>query len=535
MSDQAVTVQQFTDKSLGLSSLERAFISASDAGFTDLATKLMAAAKNILSQERFANAKHPHFVKVRNVWLSYGYKWELMKLLETLRNNPEKFAEAANNFQQPHTSHSNYFQGNDKSHWVECDRFRRYIVAVSCCDSYPEKSILYLETLYREAKSGTYSFMLFKCRSTLSERNKDVTGQRNALKQFLDSLGDTEPENMPTPWVEGILNTYRLLKVVEDIDDFWTKLSSDQQTRLEILRPYCLALIERGDALIAQNIINRYRKLNLKTTEGLGLNELIDELMKALPITLSTSQLVQIVNEDSQRTVRQLSKHYSQIVSKEFEHYVAIVEPELQPHEFLKNTVVEVAQELLLRKTNLRLQTVDSGGKTDFRITKEDLINDWFTSLFDKRMAEARIGFSDQKRGGQSTSGKNPGEIDGYITDSKNRRIAIFEAFRLFSLNTTVISEHLNKIVGYDNESLSPVFIVAYCDVNDFPALVSDYAKFIASQDYTGFTVDSDAKKSIDFLQNTDHLWLGIERRRRNRQEIIFYHLLLSMGPYPNH
>ena len=64
----------------------------------------------------------------------------------------------------------------------------------------------------------------------------------------------------------------------------------------------------------------------------------------------------------------------------------------------------------------------------------------------DKRMAEARVGFRDQKRAGQSRSCKSPGEIDGYITDARNNRLSIFEAFRLFSLDTTVISEHLNKI-----------------------------------------------------------------------------------------
>lgn len=145
-------------------------------------------------------------------------------------------------------------------------------------------------------------------------------------------------------------------------------------------------------------------------------------------------------------------------------------------------------------------------------------------------MAEARIGFRDQKRGGKSTSGESPGEIDAFITDAKNRRISIFEAFRLFSKDAKVISDHLNKIAGYDNESLSPVFIVAYCDVNDFDALVSGYSAFIASQNYTGFTIDSLTDGSIRTLDFKGHLWIGMERRWRGHREIIFYHLLLNMG-----
>ena len=145
-------------------------------------------------------------------------------------------------------------------------------------------------------------------------------------------------------------------------------------------------------------------------------------------------------------------------------------------------------------------------------------------------MAEARIGFRDQKRGGQSVSGKDTGEIDGYITDARNKRLSIFEAFRIFSLETTVISDHLNKIAGYDNESLSPVFIAAYCDVSNFDELVRGYAKFIANQSYSGFTVESGTGSEVEPQFSTDHLWLGMERRRRGNREIIFYHLLLNMG-----
>ena len=87
----------------------------------------------------------------------------------------------------------------------------------------------------------------------------------------------------------------------------------------------------------------------------------------------------------------------------------------------------------------------------------------------------------------------------------------------------------VTKIAGYDNESLSPIFIVAYCDVSDFDALVRDYSSFIASQNYNGFTVNSVTGSHVETLDSPDHIWLGMERRRRSRREIIFYHLLLNM------
>jgi hypothetical protein len=525
----AITNRQSLEaEDLGLSALEQAFISAWDAGHTFLAPKLIDSAKVFLTQERFARTNNPHIVRARKVWLSYEYKWQLLELLETLKHDPQKFAEDARQLPIPHERHDKPYQ-EDRAQQQECERFRRYIIAAAYCETDPKKCVSIMDALYKETKDSVHGFMLFKGRMALYKNDQYAAGLRHALSQFLGSLGDTEPEHMPTSWVSTILDAYRQLQDSPEISEFWMRLNPDQQARLEILRPYCLALISRGDALIAQQIFNRYRELNKETSEELGDNDLLDELCKALPHNLPISQVIQLINEDSQRSIVQLAKHYSQIVSKEFKDYVAIVCPKQPPHEFLKNAVLEVAQELLLRKKNLELHSSSPSSKSNLRITQEDLINDWFTSLFDKRMAEARVGFRDQKRGGQSASGNSPGEIDGYITDAKNKRIAIFEAFRLFSVDTTIISEHLNKISGYDNESLSPVIIVAYCDVNDFDGLVRGYSEFIAKQDYTGFTVGSEKGIAEEKQVCTNQLWLGRELRRRNQREIVFYHLLLNM------
>lgn len=523
LQDAIASQQSLEIENLGLSGLEQAFISAWDTGHIVLVTKLIASAKDFLAQERFARTNTPLIVKARKVWLNYEYKWQLLKLFETLKHDPIKFAENAHQLQIPHEHHGRTYQEDNRVHWQECERFRRYIIASAYYETNPERCVGIMQALYKETKNSNHSFMLFKGQMALHESKQNATGKLHALSKFLDSLGDTEPDNMPTHWVASILDAYQQLQDSPRINEFWVRLNPDQQARLEIMLPYCNSLIARGEPLIAQQIINHYIELNHQTSEELGLDDLINKLGKALPSELSISQIVQVVNEGSQRSNMQLTKHYRQIVSKEFDDYVAIISPEMLPHEFLKNVVLEVAKELLLRKKNLQMHEVDSQNKINSRITKEDLINDWFTSLFDKRMAEARVGFRDQKRGGQSKSGKSPGEIDGYITDAKNKRIAIFEAFRLFYLDTTVISEHLDKIAGYDNESLTPVFITVYCDVVDFAKLVHDYTQFITNQ-------NTNTSSSVETLDKTDHLWLAIDRRLRNHQEIIFYHLLLNMG-----
>ena len=105
-----------------------------------------------------------------------------------------------------------------------------------------------------------------------------------------------------------------------------------------------------------------------------------------------------MVTESFTRTREQLAKHYYEIVSKPFDDYVAIVGHGKTSAEFLCDIAHEVANELLIRKKNLQIQEDGRKASSNMRITKEDLINDWFVSLFDKRMAEARIGLRDQKR-----------------------------------------------------------------------------------------------------------------------------------------
>jgi len=515
---------------IGLPGLEQAFLSACESGYAALADKLIDTASTFLNQERFATTNNPRILKSRKLWITYKYKRHLMNLMETLKDDPDKFAEAAHQLPLPQESCGNNDRDSDRAQRQESERFRRYIIAAAYLETEPERCVRIMEVLHRETRSCFHSFLLFQGRLALSRKNGDATSLRHALSQFLFSLGETETEHMPPQWVTNILDAYRQLHDTSGINAFWTKLTPSQQTSAEILRPYCLALIARGEPLSAQQIISHYYELNPQNSDSLGLNDLIDELHKALPPDMSISRLVQVINEDAQRSSVQLRKHYNHILSKDFDEYVAIVGNGQASHEFLRNAVLEVAQELLLRKKNLHLHSKGVGGTNSYRITQEDLINDWFTSLFDKRMAESRVGLRDQKRGGQSESGNYPGESDGFITDAKNKRIAIFEAFRLFSKDTTVISQHLDKIAKYDNESLSPVFVVAYCGVKDFDSLVSGYVNFIIHRDYAGFTAEPEKDKNIEILHHRDYLWLGMERRHRNHREVILYHLLLDMN-----
>lgn len=513
---------------MGLGGLEQAFISACDSGHAALSEKLLRAAKELL-ERRFRESKHREVVRKRKLWMTYEYKWMLIDQASKLDHDPDAFAKFANGLEIPHNRTNNQYAGDDQRYWQECEYFRRYITAATYLKTRPEKCVAIMEALYKQSEDKNHSFMLFRGRAALYERSNNASDLRLALSRFLSTVEGIEPDQMPNQWAAAVLEAYMYLQDTTSIDVFWEKLSIDQKNRVEIIYPYSKSLIARGKPLVAKQVVMQYRDHNQSSIEDLNLDTLIDELARALPEELSMSNLVQVLNEQSQRTKVQLRKHYRQIVNSDFSDYADIVE-ETSPEEFLRDIILEIAQELILRKKNLQLHEDCEPAPNSFRITHEDLINDWFTSLFDKRMAEAHVGFRDQKRAGESESGSSPGEVDGYITDAKNNRIAIFEAFRLFSKDATVISEHLDKIASYDNESLSPVFIAAYCDVRDFGALVRGYIQFISDKEYAGFTMVEDATHVVHNLHDTDHLWMGMERRRRGARDIVFYHLLLRMG-----
>ncbi|MBL5922741.1 hypothetical protein I7V28_16795 [Lelliottia amnigena] len=517
--------QELSDEKLGLKSLETAFIHACENGHMELAERVLSAAKPLL--ERFRGHSHIQFKETIYRWETYHYKYTLLSAYLSGRDDPHNFEKAVLQIPLP-----DGLTGLPRNEIVnrqlrECEQFRRYIIAIAFCQIEPSKTVRYMEALYAEVNVPHFAYILFKGHLAELSNSQNKTARRHALNKFLEQTSSIMPDQMAVSWVAMILDAMIQVGDQQRADEYWRKLTGEQRRTREILLPYCKSLIQRGQALVASQIINEFREFNLILSEhDVGLAELITQLSQALPSQNSVLDIVHAMAESNQRSIDQLRQHYFRITGGSFEDYVQITGGGCSKEMFLKKVITEVAGEMLLRKKNLQSQQSTDGQLN--RIINEDLINDWFTSLVDMRLAEARIGFRDQKRTGSSESGKSPGESDGLITNSKNKRIAIFEAFRLFSLNKTVITEHLNKVSGYDAEALSPVFIVAYCDVNDFSTLTTKYHNFISKTDYVGYKKDGQAVK-IDEESVTDNLWVCTETRLRGEREVMFCHLLLNM------
>lgn len=515
-------------KEMGLTALEQAFISAVNSGELALGGTLIKAAEEFLSGSRFTNTRNSFILQGRKTWSSYQYKWQLLMLMEQLRDFPDEFARQAAGLDIPHKLYAAPNWEESQRLNQDCRDFSQYITAAAYRDTNPQRCAQGMTSLFTRTQDPSHGLLLLQSWIDLHHQEADHLTLNQTLHSCLASVEHLSPEHLTSPWVAAVLEAYALLGDKHKLDAFWARLSWHQQTRLEILRPYCKALIGRGEVLVAQHLVTRYRELNPLAVQLGSFTQLMDELANAAPSQVSLSQLAQLIGHPARRSVAQLQVDYRQIVTLDLTQYVEVTGNGVCVEEFLAQIVLEVAGELLLRKKNLQLHSTYPPAPLNRRISHEDLINDWFTSLFDKRMAESRIGLRDQKRAGESASGKSPGEVDGFITDSKSRRLAVFEAFRLFSLDLTVIREHLDKIARYDQECLSPVFIVAYCDVVDFAALALGYAQLIEEREYFGFQRRPEVSPP-DQLRSDSNLWLAKELRARNGTTITLYHLLLNM------
>lgn len=511
---------------LGLRAMEKAFTLALNAGRTEIASQMLSSAKKMLAEDRFSNATNRNFVWIRKTWQSYEYKFQLLELYESHRQDPAGFAKLAFDYPIPHDRSSQQPQSDERTHYKECESFRRQLIASAFCDTEPAKTVRVMEQLHKETKREHYGFMLLYGHVKLFVTDQNKLRLKSALSYFLSDAGKGQPDCMNEYWVATVLEAYQLSGAA-GIDHFWAQLSSEQQGRRLIFTPYCRALLARRDSFTVKKILARYKEINHATLDELQIDDLISELAKIEEDAPSTKDFLSIMVEGSQRTVQQLQKHYNQIIAKDFETYVEIVKPDQKPHEYLRDAMLAVARELVLRKRNLQEGGKDEKGKVSFNgIKLEDLVNDWFVSLFDQRMSHAKLSLRDQKRGGHSASGKGPGEIDGFITSSDSTRVGIFEAFRLFSLDTKTIRMHLNKMAGYDGESLSPVVIVGYCDTKNFYSLVESYKSYVPTLRYKGY---GDILSTLEVFHDVDHIWLGREIRSRGRKDIVFYHILINL------
>ena len=513
---------------LGLNSIESALISACGHGQLNLASGLLAKGLNLL-ETRFGDSTNHHFVSIRKQWDAYQYKVELLLGVDNAKSASDKTQFLYEKKCPFPSGNTRYFP--DDGFIKDCEQFRRSIEADILFEGDPEKSYRCFDSLYDETKVIQYAGKRFASKLRSLDGSSGVGEEyRYALSQWLDSIKTVNVISLENIDIQNWLHCMQILKLHNDIDKLWLELSSEQRMNVSIATNYCVSLTERGDKYRAKAIYEKIKAHH--KIENLG--EVAGKEMKVLDDLILNDQEPTVVAllskqyNDKPKSNDELKRSYDEIFSRSrslSEILKAIGGGAVD--EFLYSGLMKIMNEIQLRKKNLQLQK--STDKDTRRIIGEDFINDWVTSLFDRQYAYMGLSCRDQKRGGRSSSGKGSGEIDFFLCDNRNDRVSIMEAFRLFSNDTTVINEHLNKISGYDQECLGVVFIIAYCDVVDFSGLCRKYEADTKLRTYAGFTKGLSDTDELTARENSDTIRSYREVRYRDDKPVCIYHFMLNL------
>lgn len=129
---------------------------------------------------------------------------------------------------------------------------------------------------------------------------------------------------------------------------------------------------------------------------------------------------------------------------------------------------------------------------------------------------------------GESPGGKTSGEIDILIKDSRGLPFTIIEALNLDSVESTYISEHINKVFNkYDTTGLENNFIVAYVNVANFGGFCERYINYISTKHQYKYTFQSveevkDYRYADLKLYKADHI--------RQNNKIFLYHIIINFS-----
>jgi len=504
----------------GLNNLEQAFLIAINSNLTELADSIANAGDQFIL-ERFGAFPKNHDLKTRfDEWSLYKYESVLIEIShdDTLSINQKQQRIINSPIPDFHT------KGTFPKH---VEQFKRYILAIVLIEEDPNQSCQMLEQLIKENRNDSYVDNWFVAYlNKLESEEAEQSDYRKTLQKYKKTLSDFSPSTLSLNGTQSYLSCLLILHDYSEIEVCWLSLTEEKQYFLPIATIYCRKLKDSGEVLKAIELLETLKKYHQHSEIPKEQQSLLDELHDIITNDVEPKKLAIAIRAGvgGKRSTDELRRDFDEIKSQSFESLSQIISDKSFKG-FLYDNVTSVCRELLLRVANLRAH---NNSEERYRITKEDIINDWFTSLFNHRLHTWGIRCEDQKRLGDSQNSmtSNPGELDGYITAS-GEGVAVFEAFRLFSLDTTVITEHLNKLAGYNSVGVDPIFVVAYCQVSDFSSLCEKYRELISKQSYSEFSIPIDREK--DEPTNQGRLFTFAETRKFRSQEVTFFHLLLDL------
>jgi hypothetical protein len=158
----------------------------------------------------------------------------------------------------------------------------------------------------------------------------------------------------------------------------------------------------------------------------------------------------------------------------------------------------------------------------------EDLYNDFYKDALTFKGYIAQ----DQTRAGSSASGKSAGELDIEICNDFGIPFSILEALRLKSLDRTVITTHINKLLHkYDTSGHEKNIVIVFCEIDKFDDLVSGYNTFLSEKLNTHelFEKEYPTVSTSEIAIGKTDIRVFECKHKREGKEVSVYHILIKI------
>ena len=448
------------------------------------------------------------------------YKKDLVDIYHDGSKTLEEKLEAINRLNLP-SINTKSFRDNELK--LELSSYKYFITALIHLNEKPLNAYEILRKLNQNKPNHQYLINMIRA---YYEAYKDDKNKKEKLEYI---IGEYKKFEAKIENHQRELYDYQiLLTLYADVDDFksfselWNKLPKVYYYDLYIAQIRCKFLQKNKQLTEALNYLEElklhHKSFNEDDTKE--LNELEEKIKNQITIEVKEKIATNVVLEKSRSLDNKYDaqNYWLQIKNMDDESHAHIFANQVNVEEYIKDIMLNIAEELLERKINL--QRVNENNKLEL----EDIINDWVTSLLSQRKSFLGWKVLDQKRGGVSGSGEGVGEKDLVVKNSKNRNLFLFEAFK------NKIEEHLNKLDGYNASGCKLILVFVYTKENDFINYSNNYKDKISKMNYTGFgtmTLPVNVEK-IDTQSSRIHLYK--ERRQKNKANTTILHYLLDFN-----
>lgn len=502
--------------------LEKGFLLALEQINLPLAEMILGKAKEFFEEHKY---KENIVYKERLFkWKILEYKYELLVIYYSDSTYEEKWEELI----KVKTPRSEFeYNGENK----ESKLFYKYILGLTKVHYEPKTSLIIFENLYREYKSVDFSYLIFLAEVSVLEQKKSTPEEfKNSIVSYEQRSETCDFLSLDVEKKAFYINVLSLSKQYTVLKSKFLQLTLIEQNSKSIVLTYSKSLREIGEFEGSKKVIDSYKKFNAPYEYDPDIEEEYKLLTSELKSSFKTRNIDYIhsvsgvgINEEL-LNVRLLRSTFNEIKgrpAKELSQIISSTCEDLDKFLFLEMT--SCAKEILSRATNLKVLKDKKN---------EDIVNDWFISLFNFRFSYFNPYINEQRRMGKSDTKNSAGigELDGLIIDGLNGPISIYEAMNLTCLDNTVINKHLNKLSKYDTIGLSPIFVVSFCYFKEFLHKSKEYFDLLKTKQYAGFDDIDSGTHILKVLETTAYLATAVEYRYRRGQKVSIFHILIDLN-----